>query len=374
MLCASSLFAANSATPTSSHSVPNQPTRVTAVLTKAIRLNAATAAATAPTLTMSPSSIAFGTVNVNAQASRTVTITNPAVSTGTQTVTFDNPVPSSSKDSALSGTYQGINFGSTGWFWGGAYGADASNSIYFATSSATSASFSFASPQLFHGLKIATTKAGTLTLSDNQAQTKTASIPAGSMVSVSTGWSKASTTVTVKFTGGWNAVLDDLSYGTAASGGTSIVVSSLTASGTGFSVSGLTLPKTIAPGTSASFTVGYAPKAAGASTGSVAIASNAANSKATVALTGSGGSTAVAHSATIAWTSSTSSVSGYNVYRATSAGGTYTKLNAALLTGTSFTDSTVTAGTTYDYAVTSVTSAGVESNYSNVAAVTVPTP
>jgi hypothetical protein len=54
-------------------------------------------------------------------------------------------------------------------------------------------------------------------------------------------------------------------------------------------------------------------------------------------------------------------VSGYNLYRGTSSGGGYTKVNSSLITGTGYEDSTVVNGITYYYVVTSVDSEGYES-------------
>ena len=65
-------------------------------------------------------------------------------------------------------------------------------------------------------------------------------------------------------------------------------------------------------------------------------------------------------------------ITGYNVYRAASGSSNYARLNASLEAGTSFTDSTVASGQTYDYFVKSVDSSGVESAPSNSTAVTVP--
>src|SRR6185312_5469660 len=49
----------------------------------------------------------------------------------------------------------------------------------------------------------------------------------------------------------------------------------------------------------------------------------------------------------VGWTASPATdLAGYNVYRASSVGGTYAKLNPALVTGTSFSDTTIAAGTT----------------------------
>jgi hypothetical protein len=72
------------------------------------------------------------------------------------------------------------------------------------------------------------------------------------------------------------------------SGSASLTVSQVAATGTGFSVGGITLPLAIAPGQSASFSAQYAPQAVGNATGSVSIVSNAPNSPATVTLSGSG--------------------------------------------------------------------------------------
>jgi fibronectin type 3 domain-containing protein len=57
-------------------------------------------------------------------------------------------------------------------------------------------------------------------------------------------------------------------------------------------------------------------------------------------------------------------LTGYNVYRATSANGVYTLLTASHVTTTSYTDTAVTAGTNYFYVVTSLNSVG-ESLWSN---------
>gem|GEM_PF-1714603 len=80
------------------------------------------------------------------------------------------------------------------------------------------------------------------------------------------------------------------------------------------------------------------------------------------------------HTVSLAWTASSSNVSGYNVYRSQISGGPYTKLNANLLSGTSFTDINVQAGNTYFYVTTAVNSSNVESGYSNQAQTVIPSP
>jgi TolB protein len=54
-------------------------------------------------------------------------------------------------------------------------------------------------------------------------------------------------------------------------------------------------------------------------------------------------------------------VAGYNVYRSTSASGGYSPINAAVVTGITYQDDSVAAGTRYYYTVTSVDSSGDES-------------
>jgi hypothetical protein len=61
-------------------------------------------------------------------------------------------------------------------------------------------------------MKVATSVAGTLTLTDNTGQTKTQWISTGAMQTVSTGWKNASTTITVSFTAGCNTEFDYLTY------------------------------------------------------------------------------------------------------------------------------------------------------------------
>ena len=59
------------------------------------------------------------------------------------------------------------------------------------------------------------------------------------------------------------------------------------------------------------------------------------------------------HSVTLTWTASPN-VSGYNVYRSAARGTGYAKLNAAMIAGLSYVDSTVNAGATYYYVAIAV--------------------
>lgn len=80
------------------------------------------------------------------------------------------------------------------------------------------------------------------------------------------------------------------------------------------------------------------------------------------------------HTVSLSWTASASAVSGYNIYRSSTSGGPYTRLNSTLLSGTTFTDNNAQAGQTYFYVTTAVDSSSVESGYSNQAEATVPSP
>jgi fibronectin type 3 domain-containing protein len=63
---------------------------------------------------------------------------------------------------------------------------------------------------------------------------------------------------------------------------------------------------------------------------------------------------------------------GYNTYSSTVSGGPYNKLTSSPAAGTSFTDSTVQAGKTYYYVVTSVDSSGMESANSSQVTAAIP--
>jgi hypothetical protein len=82
------------------------------------------------------------------------------------------------------------------------------------------------------------------------------------------------------------------------------------------------------------------------------------------------------HPTILTWVASTASnLAGYNVYRSTVSGGTYTKLNVSLVSQTTFTDGTTQPGITYYYTVTAVDTSGNEGAYSTPPAqAVIPTP
>ena len=150
-----------------------------------------------------------------------------------------------------------------------------------------------------------------------------------------------------------------------------VTISNVSISGAGYSASGVSSGQILTPGQTATLNVTFTPSSAGSLPGNVTVASNATNSPASVTLSGTGVQP-VSHSVTLSWTASTSTVSGYNVYRSTVSGGPYSKINSSLVAGTTYTDSTVQASQTYFYVVTSVDGSGTESAFSAEVSVTVP--
>jgi fibronectin type 3 domain-containing protein len=145
---------------------------------------------------------------------------------------------------------------------------------------------------------------------------------------------------------------------TMSATGSGVTVSSDASSNSQFVLNGASLPFTIAAGQSVSFNVTFTPNSSGTVSGSLSFTSDASNSQAVEPLTGTG--TVQQHSVAISWNDSTD-VAGYNVYRSTSANGTFAKINSTLDPSTAYTDSSVVSGTTYYYEATAVNSSGQES-------------
>jgi len=152
----------------------------------------------------------------------------------------------------------------------------------------------------------------------------------------------------------------------------SVTVSSATIDNSEFTLSGITFPKTIAAGNSATFTVTFTPTSAGTANASLTFTSNASNSPTVESLTGVG-KAGGAHSVDVSWDAASEAI-GYNVYRGTVSGGPYTMLNTSMDTSTTYTDTSVVAGQTYYYVATAMYSGDQESGYSNEAQAVIPNP
>ena len=156
--------------------------------------------------------------------------------------------------------------------------------------------------------------------------------------------------------------------GKLAASGASVTITAASSNNSAFSLSGLSLPLTLPAGQSTPFTVSFNPQASGAATATLTFTSNAQPATTMATATGTGTVTST-HSVNLSWTASSSpNIFGYNVYRAvyTSSCGSFSKINSLLNTGTLYTDSAVTNGTSYCYAATAVDTSNAESGYSNV--------
>lgn len=153
-----------------------------------------------------------------------------------------------------------------------------------------------------------------------------------------------------------------------------VTISEPAVTGAGFTVSvpGASFPLTLDAGQTAIVDVQFVPTAAGAATGQLVITSNAAtNSKTVVALSGTG----EPHEVQLSWSAPTASkdpVIGYYIFRSTG-GGSYFQLISSLGDPeTTYTDTTIQGGQSYDYLVKSYDSSGTESAPSNTISVTIP--
>lgn len=165
--------------------------------------------------------------------------------------------------------------------------------------------------------------------------------------------------------------------GSLSASAASVTVTAVRSTNSQFSVSGLSLPVTINAGQSIPFTVTFSPSAAGAANATLTFTSNAQSSTTAETLTGTG-TAAPTHTVSLSWNASSSpNISGYNIYRAaySNSCGSFAKVNSTPNTGTLYTDSAVTDGTSYCYATTAVNTSNEESGYSNIVSpVQIPAP
>jgi hypothetical protein len=201
--------------------------------------------------------------------------------------------------------------------------------------------------------------------------TSDATNPALSIVLSGTGTTTAGNlTVTPSTLGLGNVVVGSsgAASGTLTASGANVTVTAANTGNSVFSVGGLSLPITIPVGQSTSFSVTFSPQVAGSASASLSFTSNGQPATTTESLTGTG-TPAPTHTVNLSWNASTSSnISGYNIYRAgyTTSCGSFSRINGVLNTGTLYTDSTVTNGSAYCYATTAVDSSSAESGYSNI--------
>ena len=292
---------------------------------------------TQPQISVTPSSAAFGNVSTGTTNSQTITISNG----GTATLTISS-VNAAGAGFSVSGISAPLTI---------VAGKTATFNVSFAPTAAGAVSGSVALTSNAPNSPLSIPLTGTGVASTKVLGLSTTSLSFGSVNVGST---------------------NSLSVAVTNNGNANVTVSNVGVTGSGFSVTGISSGEVLTPNQSVTATVQFAPTAGGAVTGAVTITSDATNSPSTISLSGTGVA-ATTHTVSLGWTASTSTVSGYNVYRGTTANGPYaTKLNPSLVDSVQFTDTTVTSGQTYYYVVTAVDSNNVESTYSNQATAVIP--
>jgi Abnormal spindle-like microcephaly-assoc'd, ASPM-SPD-2-Hydin/Fibronectin type III domain len=154
-------------------------------------------------------------------------------------------------------------------------------------------------------------------------------------------------------------------------GSSSVTVSGVSVSGAGFTATGSASGLTVSAGKSISVPGTFTPFAIGTVSGKLTISSNAKNSPASIALSGTGVASST-HSVALSWNASSSAVAGYNVYVSSSSGGPYSLVNTSPVPSTNYVDTNVQAGATYHFYITSVSSSYQESSPSASVQASVP--
>ena len=202
------------------------------------------------TMSLAPSSVSFGNLNVGSTASQTVQLAN----TGNSSMTVSQ-VAASGSGVSVSGLAAPVTI---------APSQSVPLTVKFAPTSGGAV-------------------AGSLTVTNSEGINAVAAVT-GTGVQAGISVTPTSASFGSVATGNTNSQTIQLKN----SGTASLTVSQVAATGSGFSVGGVTVPLTLAPGASSTFNVQYTPTASGAVNGSVTIVSNAPNSPATVSLSGTG--------------------------------------------------------------------------------------
>jgi len=280
-----------------------------------------------------PTSLNFGAVQTGTNQPLPETVTN----IGGSTLTISN-VGVSGTGFAVKGISTPVTLTA---------GQSASFTVTFAPASAASASGSVTVTSNGSNPSLTIALAGTGSTAAGQLSASPTPVAVGSVFTGTSGTATGSLTAT----------------------GANVTVTAASTGNSRFVITGLSLPALIPTGTSVPFTVTYSPLVAGADSSTLSFTSNAQVTTTTDTATGTGAA-APTHTVTLTWTASSSTgVSGYNVYRAifASSCGAYRKINGAtLVSAMTYTDSAVTDGANYCYATTAVDSNNQESGYSNV--------
>jgi hypothetical protein len=315
--------------PTATGGVNGQVTFVSNASNSTLNLAATGSGVTSQTVTASPASLSFGNVAMGATATAQVVLTN----TQKSSMTLTSP--------QITGSTFSIGGASFPLTLVGGQSLKLTATFKPQSTGLTGGSSYFSGPSLNLPLT------GTGTGASSQLTITPATLNFGSVTVGTT----ATQTATLSAVGG------------------SVTISSASSSSSQFALPGAVFPKTIPAGGAVSLNVTFTPNKNGTISAALSFQSNAADSSTSEALAGTG----TAHNVSLSWIASSSSdVTGYNIYRSASKTGAYTKVNSTLDPNTTFDDATVAGGTTYYYATTAVDSSGLESKYSNQVTVVVP--
>jgi len=298
----------------------------------------------------------------------------PLVGGGSPSDTQSPTAPANLNTSAISSSSINLswsastdNKGVTGYRIERCQGFGCSNFVQTATSTGTTYGDSGLSPNTAYAYRVrATDAAGNLGAYSNtgSATTPLQTTPTSGTLTISPS-SLSFGNVTVGTTSSKTATF---TASTAA-----VTISAATTTNQEFTLSGLTLPATIAAGKSISVGVNFKPTSSGSTSTRFSVTGNAQNSPEAFTASGSGVAT-MQHTVGLTWSPSASAVVGYNIYRGTATGGPYSKVNSSPIVTTSYSDATVKSGTSYFYVTTAVNSSGMESSKSNEVRAMIPTP
>jgi hypothetical protein len=208
-----------------------------------------TGVATTTTLSASPSAVVFGNVNIGSSANQNITITNNGNSTTTITQVGVN----------------GQHVIASGF----------STPLALAPSQSVTLNVQY-SPAAANSLN------GSISIVSAQGQTTMVTVT-GSGAQATLAVSPGSVSFSNVVTGSTNSQSVQISN----AGNASLTITQANISGSGFSTTGLSLPLALAAGQSSSFNLQFIAQSAGTVGGTLSLVSNAANSTASVALSGS---------------------------------------------------------------------------------------
>jgi hypothetical protein len=270
----------------------------------------ASGVAKASDLTATPPSLSFGTVTVGSQATQSISLTN----SGSSSMTI----------SGVSASGPGISVSGLSLPMTLAAGASASVSAVFKPTAAGNAS-------------------GTLTVTSNATNATDA-----------IGWSA---TATASSNAQLTATPSSVNFGTVATGSSgssaiqlkntgtaSVKISSIATSGSGFTLSGLSFPMTLAPNQAVTLTAGFKPTASGEFSEHITVTSTATDSPTAISLTGTAGSSALtATPASVNFGTVPTGAATTQTIRLTNSGDSQLTISGVTATGTGMTVSGIAA-------------------------------